>query len=177
MHAIFFSLAKIPTGPTSFSASMVKKCIFFSNFLPVLRGGNERDQTAPTCQAVLSPLFVSRLAASGNQGWKINIQKCTQLSSDLLTALPFFHTNAPHSGYLDFIFFWRASARFPSGVFFPEPPELPCCQEVWVPAETPLHLPAALQVHRSDILFSRWQTTAGGERRVPRHHLAKPLFM
>lgn len=52
---------------------------------------------------------------------------------------------------------------FPRGVLC-RTPELSCCQEVWVPAETPLHLPSALQVDRSDILFSHWQITADRQR-------------
>lgn len=58
-----------------------------------------------------------------------------------------FHINASHIGFSSF--------SFPSGVLC-RTPELAYCQEVCVPAETPFHLPAALQVD-SDILFSHWQ--------------------
>lgn len=79
-----------------------------------------------------------------------------------LTLVLLFHINAPH-GEADLQRFFWASVHLPLGILF-KPPELPCCQKVWVPAETPLHLPGALQVHCSDILFSHWQIAADRER-------------
>lgn len=90
--------------------------------------------------------------------------------------------NVSQSEYLAydvyFFFFFWTSAQLPSGVLC-KPPELPCCQEVWVPAETPLHLPGALQVDRTDILFSHWQITGDRERKmsghVSPHYIMKPF--
>lgn len=98
---------------------------------------------------------------------KKSVQKCTQRSSDLWPR--FTHPQKKMRLIVDTLvlmcrFFW-ACVQFPLGVLR-EPPELPCCQEVWVPAETPLHLPGALQVDHSDILFSHRQITADRERNV-----------
>ena len=47
-----------------------------------------------------------------------------------------FHINAPHCGYRGSdVWMFCASVQFPLGVFW-KPPELPCRQEFWVPADS-----------------------------------------
>lgn len=56
--------------------------------------------------------------------------------------------------------------------------QLPCCQEDWVPVETPLHLPGTLQVDRTDILFSHWQIKADRESgHVLPYHIVELFYI
>lgn len=165
-----FALTKVPIGPALFPAPMAVlkiHCEFcLMDILYVFWGGLWQCN-----QAVTGPQQIRTYPSLLSEPLRLVIKenkKTFKMYSAILRPLTMLSSSTKmhiivNTSAVMCRVFWT-SVQFPLGVSC-KPPELPCCQEVWVPGETPLHLPGTLQVDCSDILFSHRQIVADRERK------------